>query len=107
MLNRLTEAMSQMLVAADLILGPTWEIVALGSPDQDVTREILESLWATFIPRRVVACRSADDSTYRSASRPIVRPQVASQRSANRLRLRRLRVPGTGRGHQRDRRHVD
>ena len=59
--------MSQMLVAADLILGPTWEIVALGSPDKDATREILESLWATFIPRRVVACRTADDSTYRSA----------------------------------------
>ncbi|MHB8861285.1 MAG: thioredoxin domain-containing protein [Pirellulaceae bacterium] len=52
------EAVAQMLVAADLWLGPTWEIVLTGDARQPATQQVIQALRRTFLPRRVVACRS-------------------------------------------------
>ena len=52
--------LSQMLVAADLWLGPTWEIVIAGDPAHPATQQVLAALHQTYIlPRRVVACRGS------------------------------------------------
>ena len=58
-----------MLVAADLWLGPTWEIVVAGEPSQvAATRRVLAALHQAFIPRRVIACRGHASGTARSAA---------------------------------------
>ena len=53
-------AAGQMLLAADLLFGPTPEIVVLGDRSQPDTAAVLDGLRQRFIPNRVVACRSAE-----------------------------------------------
>lgn len=70
------EAVAQMLVAVDLWLGPTWEIVIAGAPSEAATQRVLGGLHQTLIPRRVVACRG----TTRSASHsPALDPLFAGK----------------------------
>ena len=59
------EAASQMLIAADLQLGPTSELVLCGQPGEE-TDQILQALRTHFVPRKVLAYRSAAHDTYRS-----------------------------------------
>ena len=42
------EAVAQMLVAADLWLGPTWEIVVAGEPSKAATQRVLAALYQSF-----------------------------------------------------------
>ncbi len=67
-LSTAPEAVAQMLLAADLWLGPTWEIVLTGDTRQPATQQAIQALRRTFLPRRVVACRSARADTPRSAA---------------------------------------
>ncbi len=67
-LSTAPEAVAQMLLAADLWLGPTWEIVLTGDTRQPATQQAIQALRRTFLPRRVVACRSALADTPHSAA---------------------------------------
>ncbi len=67
-LQEIPEALSQMLIAADLLRGPTPEI-ALVSPTYDATsQQLLSALRGNYVPRRVLAFRAADTTTGRSPS---------------------------------------
>jgi hypothetical protein len=62
------EAVAQMLVAADLWLGPTWEIAIAGDLSAPATQRVLTALRQAFIPRRVIACRGATPGAPRSSA---------------------------------------
>jgi uncharacterized protein YyaL (SSP411 family) len=51
-------AAGQMLIALDLLLGPTPEIVILGDPTTPLTAKLLDDLRGQFLPSKVVALRS-------------------------------------------------
>jgi hypothetical protein len=59
LIERAPSAAGQMLLALDMFLGPTPEIVLLGTPDQPDTAAILHELRTRFIPSKVVALRPA------------------------------------------------
>ncbi len=60
------EATSQMLIAADLLLGPTMELVLLNDTASDEARTALNALSSTFLPRKVLAHRTDKPSGYHS-----------------------------------------
>ncbi len=93
------EAVAQMLVAADLWLGPTWEIVIAGDLSAPATQRVLTALRQTFIPRRVIACRGTTPGTPRSlCARPAVCGQGRSCRRTDGVCLRGIHLPGTRAG---------
>lgn len=55
-----SRAMGQMLMALDIYLGPTPEIVIVGDQNQSSTAAVISALRHRFVPNKVVACRSAD-----------------------------------------------
>jgi uncharacterized protein YyaL (SSP411 family) len=55
-------AAGQMLMALDMYLGPTAEIVFIGDPKQADTAAALSALRKRFIPNKVVACREPNQS---------------------------------------------
>jgi hypothetical protein len=59
-------AAGQLLVALDLWLGPTHEIVILGCPEAASTAAVLRQARASFWPQRVIACRDSDRASDRS-----------------------------------------
>ena len=58
-LTRSAIATSQLLVALDLYVGPTYEIAILAGNDQAATSRVLSGLRRSYIPNRVVACRES------------------------------------------------
>jgi len=52
-------AMGQMLLALDMYLGPTYEIVLVGDAGSPDTAAALAALRHTYLPNMVVACRAA------------------------------------------------
>jgi uncharacterized protein len=50
-----------MLLALDMYLGPTPEIVIVGSHDEPANAEVLGQLHRRFLPNKVVAFRPAED----------------------------------------------
>jgi uncharacterized protein len=48
-----------MLLALDMYLGPTSEIVIIGDPRKEPTAAVLAALRHRFVPNKVVACRSS------------------------------------------------
>ncbi|HEY2827807.1 MAG TPA: thioredoxin domain-containing protein [Pirellulales bacterium] len=73
LLERAPTAAGQMLLALDMFLGPTWEIVLLGDRDATNTSAVLGDLRRRFIPNRVVVLRSpkASSSTQSLALEPM------------------------------------
>jgi uncharacterized protein YyaL (SSP411 family) len=67
------EGVCQLLVATDLLLGPTWELVLrAGSPGAsstaDDTTAALQAIRHNYLPRRLLACRQAPGAEgYRSS----------------------------------------
>jgi uncharacterized protein YyaL (SSP411 family) len=57
LLEQSPRAAGQMLLALDMYLGPTPEIVILGDPRHDDTGAALAALRQRCIPNKVVACR--------------------------------------------------
>jgi uncharacterized protein YyaL (SSP411 family) len=53
-------ATGQMLLALDMVLGPTPEIVVLGDPVHPETAAALAALRHRYVPNRVLACRAPD-----------------------------------------------
>ncbi len=58
LLERVPSAMGQMLMAADMLLGPLPEIAIVGDPRDRDTGAVLTDLQRRYLPNRVVACRA-------------------------------------------------
>ncbi len=58
-MERSAIAGAQLLIALDMNLGPTPEIVILGNKDEPETAAALRDLRRRFVPNRVVTCRSS------------------------------------------------
>jgi len=56
-------AFSMMLVALDFALGPSFEIVIAGKPEQDDTRSMLEAIRKRFLPRKILLLRGTDSQS--------------------------------------------
>ena len=54
---------TQMMVALGFGIGPSYEIVIVGNPEADDTKEMLNSLGKHFIPYKVVLLKHADQET--------------------------------------------
>jgi hypothetical protein len=54
---------TQMMVALGFGIGPSYEIVIVGDPEADDTKEMLNSLGKHFIPYKVVLLKHADQET--------------------------------------------
>jgi len=62
------EAFSQMLIAADLALGPAWELALVSPQEGDArTDRVLQSLRTSFLPRKVIACRGEQGGDHHSS----------------------------------------
>jgi len=61
-IERSATAAGQALLALDLQLGPTHEIVVLGDASGGETRATLVDLWKRYLPRKLVACRASQTS---------------------------------------------
>jgi hypothetical protein len=51
---------TQFMVAVDFGLGPSYEVVIVGKPNADDTRDMLRSLRTFYIPNKIVVFRSSD-----------------------------------------------
>ncbi len=60
-MERAPSATGQLLVALDMHIGPTSQIVLVGSRDNADTAEVLRELWRRFIPNRVLAGRDTTE----------------------------------------------
>jgi uncharacterized protein len=60
MMLRAPTAMGQMLIAADMQVGPMCEIVLLGDASQGDTARVLADLRHRYLPNHLVACRTPD-----------------------------------------------
>ena len=60
MIERAPAATGQMLIALDMLIGPTAEIAIVGDTDSTETRDAVANLRTRYVPNRVVACRSND-----------------------------------------------
>ncbi len=103
-LQRAPAAAGQMLIALDLWLGPLYEIVIIGDPQQTAVAETLTDLNRTFLPRSVVACRTADGPS--SGSQPLDalfanKPPRDEPPAVYVCQLGRCQQPASGREHAR------
>ncbi|MHA1613641.1 MAG: thioredoxin domain-containing protein, partial [Candidatus Thorarchaeota archaeon] len=62
-INRAHSAFSMMLVGLDFAIGPSFEIVIAGKPENDDTREMLDQIRKKFIPRKIVLLRGTENQT--------------------------------------------
>ena len=53
-ISQLPSAHTQFLIGLDFILGPTYEVVIKGDPDSVDTKEMINALRKSFLPRKVV-----------------------------------------------------
>ena len=54
-------AYTQLLVALNFALGPSYEVVIVGNPQAEDARAMLKTLRRKFIPNKVVLFRSAEE----------------------------------------------
>lgn len=57
LIARAPSALGQMLIAADMLVGPTPEIAIVGDPGRGDTAAALSDLRRCYLPNRVLACR--------------------------------------------------
>ncbi|TFG27609.1 thioredoxin domain-containing protein [Candidatus Thorarchaeota archaeon] len=62
-IKRAPSAYSLMLVGLDFAIGPSFEIVIAGNPENDDTREMIEKIRGGFIPRKVVLLRGTTEQS--------------------------------------------
>jgi uncharacterized protein YyaL (SSP411 family) len=58
-------AHTQLMVSVDFKLGPSYEIVIAGAPDEEDTKIMLNSIRSHFIPDKTMALRPPDDESSR------------------------------------------
>lgn len=59
-ITRHATSASQMLIALDFQIGPSWEIALIGNPEEDETQQALRMIRDTYQPRKVIALSSSD-----------------------------------------------
>ncbi|MBI1992735.1 MAG: thioredoxin domain-containing protein, partial [Candidatus Omnitrophica bacterium] len=60
--NQASSAFAQFLIALDVWLGPSQEIVIAGDPSSADTQEMLRAVYGRFLPRAVLAMHPVDDT---------------------------------------------
>jgi len=80
-LQRAPTAMGQMLTAADMIIGPTREIVLIGDPAGPETSAVLDELRQSYLPNTVVACRENSAATVSTQLDPLFAGKQAHEES--------------------------
>jgi uncharacterized protein YyaL (SSP411 family) len=70
-MDRMPLGLGQMLLVADMLLGPMPEIVILGDKIGHDTAAAISDLRKRFIPRRVVACRSPQETSGSATLDPV------------------------------------
>ena len=68
-------AAGQMLLALDMYLGPTPEIVILADPQASATQQILADLRRRFLPNKIVALRTPNATQ----CEPVLEPMFAGK----------------------------
>ncbi len=58
LMQRAPSGVGQMLVAADMLQGPFYELVIVGEPDDEATRFVVSDLRKRYLPHRVAALRA-------------------------------------------------
>ncbi|MCO6454422.1 MAG: thioredoxin domain-containing protein [Pirellulaceae bacterium] len=81
------QAAGQLLIAADMALGPLLEIAVVGDPGQAATREVLRDLHRRYLPNRVLACRPPTASAGAQATQPAPSVEAATAPAAGANRL--------------------
>jgi uncharacterized protein YyaL (SSP411 family) len=56
-------AFTQLMIALDFALGPAYEVVIVGKPDAEDTKEMVKTLRKVFAPSKVVLFRRAEEAT--------------------------------------------
>ncbi|MBL9123442.1 MAG: thioredoxin domain-containing protein [Planctomycetaceae bacterium] len=80
---------TQMLLAYDLYLGPTYELALVGKPAGDEADRVLAHLGKKFVPHRVLAARLAtgDPQAQAPTRSALLEPLFAGKEGATALRL--------------------
>ncbi len=79
MMLRAPTAMGQMLVAADMLVGPMREIIIVGDPHRPETAGALADLRRRYLPNQVTACRAPDCVDAPGALQPAFRGKTLVQ----------------------------
>ncbi len=69
----------QMLIALDMFIGPTPEIVVLGDPSSPETGKALANLRSRYVPNYVVACRKMPQTSRSSCLDPLFQGKQTSK----------------------------
>ena len=56
-------AYTQLMVALDFAIGPCYEVIIVGDPQSDDTREMLDAIRRRFIPSKVVMLRQIEQES--------------------------------------------
>ena len=62
-IKRAPSAYSLMMIGLDFAIGPSFEIVIAGDPEKEDTREMINQVRKTFIPRKVVLLRGTEEQS--------------------------------------------
>ena len=63
--GRMPSVFTQMMLALDFALGPSYEVVLVGDPAAGDTRSMLEALRKTYLPNKVVLLKTAGEADSR------------------------------------------
>ena len=63
MVSQSPRAFTQLMIALDFALGPSYEVVIVGDPHAEDTKTMVKTLRKTFVPSKVVLFRSEDEAT--------------------------------------------
>ena len=63
MVSQSPRAFTQLMIALDFALGPSYEVVIVGDPHAEDTKAMVKTLRKTFVPSKVVLFRSEDEAT--------------------------------------------
>jgi uncharacterized protein YyaL (SSP411 family) len=64
-MNQFPSGSTQVLVAVDFGIGPSYEVVIVGKSEANDTKEMLKALRSRFIPNTVIVFRAAEIETPR------------------------------------------
>ena len=62
-INRAHSAYTMMLCGLDFILGPSFEVVIAGNPEQEDTKRMLKEITHRFLPRKIVLLRGTKEQS--------------------------------------------
>ena len=59
-ISQLPSAYTQLMVAVDFAVGPSYEVVVVGGSQADDTKKMIEAVRGPFIPNKIVILRATD-----------------------------------------------